>query len=652
MKNTLSLKKRLQELFYSKLNATHLPEALPLNGRNYYSVWNNFFQYLGFATIFFGIKLWLIGNYGNAIPFWDQWDAEAANLYQPYLKNTLSWTELFSLHNEHRIFTTRLLDLGLLAVNKTWNPLIQMVVNAGLHIIVLVTTVRLLSRVIGLNYGPALLLFSLILFGIPFGWENILTGFQSQFYFVTLFSVIALWQLITKAPFSTGWWGGIAWGILSFLSFASGAFVFAIAMFIHLIFYLAALRRDKKQLFAILILTLLFVLCFWLTPSLGGSGTSASDVFTALKTVLGWPMPSGFIAALIRNSPALLFSIIMFWQRPPAKDYRWFLLAMVAISFGQAVSIGYGRASGCLSPRYLDLYALNILSNFACLISMAQNQFRIQRTFTITATCAWTSVIIIFLGIYAGENLPSELERKRSTSITQVTNTKNYLQTHNYDFLKDKPHLEIPYPSSERLAILLDSPVIRSILPSNINLPLPGSLIRSLPDSAFIPNGYFQSISRPTDSTWGSYTAKGDGEMGTLSIHFKNTVPSGKLEIPVTGYPLNEGIRVEIEQQGRLKPVYIKDNPAESWGIGYASVDDGPFSIRVTDSSASKWLAIGYPYVVGRLDKQTNNLLSHYYIIIMAGLGILVFGMVQNNLKLGVFQQKSQSTFQPIHNNS
>jgi hypothetical protein len=43
-----------------------------------------------FAAILFGIKLWLIATYGNATPFWDQWDAEAANLYKPFLKARLA----------------------------------------------------------------------------------------------------------------------------------------------------------------------------------------------------------------------------------------------------------------------------------------------------------------------------------------------------------------------------------------------------------------------------------------------------------------------------------------------------------------------------------------------------------------------------------
>src|SRR6266576_6839573 len=56
-----------------------------------------------FSLLLFGIKLWLINFYGNATPVWDQWDAEAKNLYKPFLDGTLSWHQLFAAHNEHRV---------------------------------------------------------------------------------------------------------------------------------------------------------------------------------------------------------------------------------------------------------------------------------------------------------------------------------------------------------------------------------------------------------------------------------------------------------------------------------------------------------------------------------------------------------------------
>ncbi len=143
-----------------------------------------------FAVVLFGIKLWIINTYGNATPFWDQWDGEAVKLYKPYFDGTLTFSDWFAPHNEHRIFTTRLLSLGLLLINGIWNPLLQMVINAALHITALVLCIVLLTSVIGRKNLLPLLLFALVLFGVPYAWQNTLMGFQSQFYFIVLFHLV------------------------------------------------------------------------------------------------------------------------------------------------------------------------------------------------------------------------------------------------------------------------------------------------------------------------------------------------------------------------------------------------------------------------------------------------------------------------------
>jgi len=43
--------------------------------------------------------------FGNANPFCDQWEAEGAKLYLPWLNGTLNPTDLLKWHNEPRQFT-------------------------------------------------------------------------------------------------------------------------------------------------------------------------------------------------------------------------------------------------------------------------------------------------------------------------------------------------------------------------------------------------------------------------------------------------------------------------------------------------------------------------------------------------------------------
>ena len=594
------------------------------------SCWVPVLAFSAFAAMLFGIKLWLIGTYGNATPFWDQWDAEAANLYKPFLEGTLSWADLFAPHNEHRIFTTRLLALALLTINGIWNPLLQTVVNAVLHIVALGFGIALLTRVIGRNHLPALLAFSLILFGVPYAWENTLPGLQAHFYFVLLFSFACLWLTVTQHPLSARWWAGVVCAMLAFLSLASGVFALAAAAIIGLVFYAMGLRKTRKQLFAFTILAGLFMFGAVLTPSIAGHASLKAASFPqfldALTAVLGWPISSNFFSALIRNLPAFVFVGVMLWKRPPSNDRKWFLLALVVWALGQAVSIAYGRAVDNLPSRYLDLFAIGILVNFACLISIAQDHIGKRYGWTITGVCVWAITVLISLGLYAGEHIPVDLSAKRDTGLAQEINIKKYLATGDFNHLKDKPSLHVPYPNSERLASILASSSIRTILPTNIRSLLTHTSIESEPAGAFVVDGFYPTTPKHTGMTLGSYGSQGDAATGEASIRFNANKQSALLAIPVVGYPLSSGIKLEVEQNGQRNPVIMKSNPKESWEMAYVKVGSGAFSIHLTDSSTTTWLAIGAPSVTGRLDALINGLLANYFMFIMLGLlaGVLL----------------------------
>ncbi len=599
--------------------------------------WMPFLAFSTFAVMLFGIKLWVIDTYGNATPYWDQWDAEAANLYKPFIEGTLGWTDLFTPHNEHRIFTTRLLALALLTINGIWNPLLQMVINAAIHIVALVVSITMLTSVVGRKHLPALLGFSLVLFGVPYAWANTLAGFQSQFYFVILFSIASLWLTVTQPPLSARWWVGVVCAMFAFLSLASGIFALAAAAFIGLVFYAMGLRKTNKQFLAVGILAGLFTLGAVLTPSLAyhASLKSASvpQFFNALISALGWPLSSNLFSALVFNLPAFVFVGVMFWKRPPANDRKWFLLALVAWMLGQTLSIAYGRAVYNLSSRYLDLYAIGILVNFTCLISLAQNHTGNRHGWTIMGVSVWTITVLISLALYAGEHLPADLATKRDTGLVQEINIRNYLVTRDFTHLKDKPHLHVPYPDSKGLASILASPDIRAILPTNIRVPLEPVLIESQPADTFVYNGYYHSTPERTGTTSGSYSKQGNAATGRVTIHFAANSQSSLVAIPVAGYPLCSGIELEVENNnGQRVPIIMTSNPKESWKMAYINVGNGAFSIHLTDSSTTAWLAVGAPSVAGRLDALIHGLLKNYFVFIMLGLALGILSVLVSGL--------------------
>jgi hypothetical protein len=50
------------------------------------------------------------------------------------MDSALSAEHLLQPHNEHRIFTGRVVALALFAANGAWDPILETIVNAAIHV--------------------------------------------------------------------------------------------------------------------------------------------------------------------------------------------------------------------------------------------------------------------------------------------------------------------------------------------------------------------------------------------------------------------------------------------------------------------------------------------------------------------------------------
>ncbi len=167
-------------------------------------------------------KLTLLRLYPMPVPFWDQWDGEVSNLYLPYFNGGLTWRQMFTLHNEHRIFFTRVLALVLLAVNGQWDPQLQIVVNIGLHALTAVVLTASLWLAAGRRWLAWIAITVMLAIAPPFALENTLAGFQSGFYFLVLFSALALWLMSAHRPGTGSWIVGWACALAAVVTVAGG----------------------------------------------------------------------------------------------------------------------------------------------------------------------------------------------------------------------------------------------------------------------------------------------------------------------------------------------------------------------------------------------------------------------------------------------
>ena len=64
---------------------------------------------------------------------------------------------------------------------------------------------------------------------IPYGYDNIVLGFNTHFYLLITFSLAAVWFLAGSRAWSLRWGAGVICGVFSALCLASGALTLAAA---------------------------------------------------------------------------------------------------------------------------------------------------------------------------------------------------------------------------------------------------------------------------------------------------------------------------------------------------------------------------------------------------------------------------------------
>jgi hypothetical protein len=430
-----------------------------------------------FAVII-GEKFMLIDRYGSDLPFWDQWDAEGDYLYCPYLEGHLTARDLVSGHNEHRIFFTRILALGLFEANDhQWDCRVQMLVNTILHAAAALLLVAFSIRVLPLGLAIGFTTMTAVFFSSSISWENTLCGFQSQFYFLLLFSILHLGGTLLTGPRTLYWWLAPLAGLAAQFSMASGLLSAAA------ILCSTTLRivRDRKLTSDDLwILSANFGLCIvgWLLrvevsyhDSLKAAGFASW--LDAWAHQLAWPIKIIWLAPLGLISPLLLgWSYLRRHIDGPQPIVlmaasAWLLLQTAAIAYARG-AVEHGYAS-----RYADLLSVGVLLNLLILLYIV----------TRTPAISYGRFIFIFAGIFTATVLTGltceKIKADRESlyhlpdiNAARIASVRTYLSSHDPSFFAKTPWSELPYPSASRLAELLDRPVLREILPTSVRPPL------------------------------------------------------------------------------------------------------------------------------------------------------------------------------------
>jgi hypothetical protein len=422
----------------------------------------------GCLLIIFGAKIWFISRYGSATPFGDQWDAEARNLYKPYFDETLHFWSLFDAHNEHRIFFSRLLSLGLLLLEHRWDPLLQMVVNAGLHVAAIGVLLVMVTRQLPEQLAAAVAIFTAAVLAIPYGYENTLWGIQSLVYFHLLFAFLAVWLHSHSPAWSPLWISATALAVASYFNISSGALTPLVLSAMSISQIILGGRksgfREWTGIAAQCTLALVMILFIPRLPYHDSLKAHSIEQFvSAFLTAAAWPLSRAYAVVLHAPMIALIASLIK--DRPHLRDSRWIFVGLWIWLGTQFVSLAYGRAVYVIPSRYLDFFLVGLILNFTALLRLLPDRPRLSVSFLASV---WLLAISIGAAHEAVLKADTDVAEWHRRTDIETRNVRGYVTTGDFDFLKEKTLPEIPYPDPDRLRFVLDAPEVRAILPPTL----------------------------------------------------------------------------------------------------------------------------------------------------------------------------------------
>lgn len=601
--------------------------------------------------IVFGVRLVWIHDMASPAPFWDQWDAEGKVLYPPWVEGHFDWRTLFERHNEHRIVFPRLIFLALLDAHGLWDPVLQMVVSAGLHGLFAVLLFVLLCH---LTQGVARLCFVVVLgvVGLPIDFENLLSGFQNSFQLMGLFALAAIWIVAgATRPLNMRWWLGWLPLVLGVGTMAGGFFPALAFTGILIVEVLAAPQtRSKAHCWGV---GLLMVFAFGMLalhlpePTESTVHQSWWDRLRGWFVFMSWPIGTAGWGWLLVQLPAMVgvFAVFRGWLKMDAR-----VRISMALTFWVAVhalAIAYARSEAVITSRYFPINACGLAANFAWAVLLVRRSVAepgVVRRGAIMrgALIAWSVVVLggvlcnfLVVQVPAARNL-AWLKNQHTVSIRRYLSVGDDKGLHQS---KDNPLP--PLHDGNRLKRILESKTVFHLLPSELK-EAPSSKVVAGDESAFVRNGGLDARTgaSPFERYWGSFIpTSGSAATGEMTLEFAGTPATQWVQIWMAGSPSPKGSSLEIQDATGKRKIRLVpgDRPGDQWKQFFVRIPYRPYRIKVADRFTDRWFAFTEPKAVGHLEREKQWLLENGMNFALLGGAVLLLSLFfEGALSLGV----------------
>ncbi len=583
---------------------------------------------LGLFLALWGAKLVAIDRYGSDLPYWDQWAKEGDHLLTPWFERHELWRNLFLPHNEHRIAPTLALNLALVAGGGQWDARVQCAASAALH--AALATGLFLWALAHLPRRWALALGAVLLLAVapPIAWENVLGGFQSQFYFLAGFTLLALGGLLSTPALSPRWFGGLVCALLALVSMGSGLLLAAPLTAVTLLRLVSknSPRRDAwLTLAAALALGALGAVLRTPTPwhdSLHAK--TAAEFLLYAARCLAWPLPQHPWLAPLLWAPwfALLFLRLRsaFRSRLPALSSplsalnssatdvllasgAWVLLQIAAVSFSRA------GGGGLPASRYGDIAALGLIVSFAALAVLASAHPARRRTFAALGAL-FVALAAVCVAVATRDVLAGPLPDKKKESLAAERSVQAFVLTDDYATFAQSP---LPFPLPDWLARILRRPDIRAVLPTSVRAPLRLEHFSTAPTPPAPDLWERRTHSLTTPGEWRS------APLPPASLAWWKIETTGPAFAPgPASPPLALSLSSAASSAAPIAPT--RPPHPEEWRAAYVPAPRGPATLLARTDAPDRWLAFTEPVEMSALSYRTRQLAQHGTWLLVGGL--------------------------------
>ena len=388
---------------------------------------------------------------------------------------------MFTFHNEHRIFFSRLLALSVLVLNGQWDPHLQIVVNAALltHSWAVARGDALAGHAATQPAGIVLAVGLASRRRSPSRtrWH----GFQSAFYFLLLFSCLAIWLMGTSRPGTARWLAGCVFALCCPFTVAGGILILpaiAVAM------TLGAIRERwgwRAIVVGLLGLAIVAAVGYGAMPPpisyhQGLKANSVRFFEIAFARSLAFPWINYPRATVLMWLPLGVVGVGILLRRLRATAIEQLTIALGIWVVLQCAAVAYSRGANGAAPasRYLDMVAIGYLANTAAILAWLKpsQNWRLGGAVAV-ALALWIGVTAVGIRRVSHEMLAIHAPQRRAWTREHTRNVRSFVQTGDVTtFLTLRGPQDIPYYSASMLAGWLEHPYIRRILPAAVRQPL------------------------------------------------------------------------------------------------------------------------------------------------------------------------------------